>query len=84
MITLAGKTQLNHHVTCGNAVITKSQDHTYLRFTRSRSANSHFHYITGIILFSSSQFISFVLEDNWNTSVRNGQEVFKNRSALEE
>ena len=23
MITLAGKTQLNHHVTCGNAVITK-------------------------------------------------------------
>ena len=85
MITLAGKTQLNQHVACGNAVITTSQDRTYLLFTPSHSTNSRLHSITGIILFSNSQFISFVLKDRRNISVRNGQRVFKNRrSAFEE
>ena len=32
IITLVGKTQLYHHVTCGNAAITKSQDRAYLFF----------------------------------------------------
>jgi hypothetical protein len=32
IITLAGKTQLYHHVTCVNAAIIKSQDRTYLLF----------------------------------------------------
>jgi len=85
MNTFACKIQFNHHVTWGNAVITKSQARTFLLFTPSHSAISCFHNITGIILFSNSQFISFVLKGRWNIAVCNGQGVLKNRrSAFEE